>query len=156
MANFCIFTHNFHKIMLLFFYESELVPHPAQNKCCCSGPWISVVCSFPAAVAVHVSTIPCCTIAWQRRCLQLFQPWKCRLVSWHVSTYLASLSLSLSFVMKESSPTSPFHRCTFTLKSYTNFLWFSDESWSWSCNWFTGWRWRSGRLLASGLELAQE
>ncbi len=117
MVHFCIFTLNFHKIMPLFdLVQSKINVAVAVHE--------SVLFVHSAAVVVRVSAIPCCTIAWQRHCLQLFQPWKCSLVSWHVATYLASLSLSLSFVINESSPVSLFHRCSFALKSYRNILCF--------------------------------
>lgn len=46
----CIFTHNFHNIMLLFgdSGDGDLAQrlHPALNQCFCSGSWICVVSSF--------------------------------------------------------------------------------------------------------------
>lgn len=108
MVNFPIFTPDFHIIVLLL-VGPELVAHwlhPVQNEFLCSASWFGC-CLFTlassAAVVVHVSIIPCCTLSWQRHCLQRFQPWECRLVSWHVAAYLASPSLSLSFEMKEEA-----------------------------------------------------
>lgn len=106
----------------------------STKSCSCfSGSWICTVHSGSAAVAVCVSIILRCTIAWERHCLQLLQPWKCRLVSLHVKTYLAILSLSLSFVMKrKADPWALFTDAS--EESYTKFCFYSCF---WSCSWFT-------------------
>ena len=108
MVNFLIFTPDFH-IIALVLVGPELVAHwlhPVQNECPCSASWFGR-CLFTlagsAAVVVRVRIIPCCTLCWQRRCLQCLQPWECRLVSWHAAAYLASPSLSPSFEMKEEA-----------------------------------------------------
>lgn len=137
MVNFHIFTPDFHIIVLLL-VGPELVAHwlhPVHNEFLCSVLWFGC-CLFTlvgsAAVVVHVSIIPCCTLSWQRRCLQCFQPWECRLVSWHVAAYLASPSLSLSFEMKEEAvPWAIFTDCSFTPKLYTH----------WCVGHIGWWRW---------------
>lgn len=106
----------------------NLWPNAAQSKCCCGCSWVSVFAHFgSAAAAGRVSTIPCCTFAWQKNCPQFFQACKWRLVNWHVAASLASLSLSWSFVMKECSPRRPLHRGSFTLKFS---VWDSEELYS--------------------------
>lgn len=130
------FSHIISTMSCSLFGHSELLPqrlHPAWHNCFCSASWICVVSTFGPSrlqVVVHVSTIPRRIAAWQRHCLLLLQPWESRLVSWHVVTYLASLSLSLSFVMKESCPMST---CT---DFFSVFLFVLIEIWSGSR--FTG------------------
>lgn len=99
-----------------------------------------------------VSTIPCCTIAWYTLPSAL-PTLKIQTVSWNVATHLASLSMSLSIVIKKRSPMSPFHRCSFTLKSYTNFLYFERTGAVVHTVYWTRW---SSSLLAEGLRLIQE
>ncbi len=115
----CVLTH-FHKIVIVF-DEAELLAHqlhPAK---------INVAVVVHESVSFVQSDLLCSCGSCEYNSLlhyclsetlpSALPPWKCRLVSWHAATYLASLSLSLSLVVKESSPMSPLHRCHFILKT---------------------------------------
>lgn len=115
-VKFCLFTHHLTTtcscLVSLNLCHTGCI-QPRVNVTVVAGE-SRLVCSFwPDLLQLLfvLSTIPRCGLAWKRHCLPLFQLCKCRLLSWHAATYLASPSLSLSSVMKESCPTRLFHRC---------------------------------------------